>query len=198
MKIISVAVYTYNELTPAAQEKAREWYREASQGDDWWSQQVIEDAQQCALCMGLTVDKVYFSGFSSQGDGACFDGSWRADKVIPCTVVKHAPLDKELHRIAAEFERIAKLLPDASFKVKHDGRYYHRYETEFDVSWGDAAEDELRQTYEEELVEAARDFMQWIYRQLEKQWDYVNSDEAVAESIEANGYTFTTEGARFN
>ena len=37
----------------------------------------------------------------------------------------------------------------------------------------------------------------WLYRQLEREHEYLTSDEAVDESIIANDYTFTASGRRF-
>lgn len=37
----------------------------------------------------------------------------------------------------------------------------------------------------------------WLYRQLEREYDYLSSDEAVDETIAANEYTFTAAGRRF-
>jgi hypothetical protein len=51
--------------------------------------------------------------------------------------------------------------------------------------------------HDEELAEALRAFMKWIYRQLEREYDYLTSDEAIAESIIANEYEFTEEGERY-
>lgn len=49
---------------------------------------------------------------------------------------------------------------------------------------------------EEIVIEALRDLARWLYRQLEREYDYQTSDEVADESIEANGYTFTDEGRR--
>jgi hypothetical protein len=47
---------------------------------------------------------------------------------------------------------------------------------------------------EEELTEALRDFNRWIFKSLEKEYEYLMSDEQVDESIKANEYEFTKEG----
>ena len=39
-----------------------------------------------------------------------------------------------------------------------------------------------------------RHFADWIYKRLENEWEYQNSDEAVDESIICNGYEFTKDG----
>ena len=47
------------------------------------------------------------------------------------------------------------------------------------------------------VTDALRDLANWLYRQLEQEYDYLTSDEAVDETLIANGYTFTDEGRRF-
>lgn len=50
---------------------------------------------------------------------------------------------------------------------------------------------------EETIIEALRDLARWLYRQLEREYDYLSSDEVVDETISANEYTFTEAGRRF-
>ncbi len=202
MKIIETKVFEFDELDGAAKERARNWLREANQGDTFWQEHIIDDdAPTIGKLLGITVDKIYYSGFSSQGDGACFEGSWSASEVRVAALKQHAPKDAELHRIADEFERIAKLYAGSSFTVKHRGHYYHENCTSFEVRIADGDDNEIyenpAQEEEAALIEAAKDFMRWIYKSLEKECDYVNSDEQIEESIKANEYTFTAEGKRF-
>ncbi len=50
---------------------------------------------------------------------------------------------------------------------------------------------------EETVIEAMRDLARWLYRQLEREYDDLTSDEAVDEAIVANEYSFTVDGNRF-
>jgi hypothetical protein len=50
---------------------------------------------------------------------------------------------------------------------------------------------------EEGVAEALRDLARWLYRQLERAYDYAVSDASVDEPILANEYTFTAAGRRF-
>lgn len=50
---------------------------------------------------------------------------------------------------------------------------------------------------EDTMIEALRDLARWLYRQLEREYDYLSSDDVVDETIIANGYTFTEGGQRF-
>ena len=50
---------------------------------------------------------------------------------------------------------------------------------------------------EEAVTEALRDLARWLYRQLEREYEYLTSDAVVDEAIIANAYTFTASGRRF-
>ena len=109
---------------------------------------------------------------------------------------------RAIKRIAAVFGEIAKDYPEASFKVKHRGHYSHEYETQFDVSLGDTLDNlegitqEKYDAVADDLVGAARDLMRWIYRQLEAEYDYQMSDEAIDESIQCNEVEFNEDGSQ--
>jgi hypothetical protein len=44
------------------------------------------------------------------------------------------------------------------------------------------------------ISEVVKDLNRWLYRTLEKEYEYLSSDEAIIETIEANEYTFTESG----
>lgn len=225
MRTIETTVYQFTELSDAAKERAREWYRRGLDGDAFFAESVIEDAATIAEMMGLDLCKravklcgggtrqetaIYWSVFYSQGDGACFAGTWRASEVKPGAVASHvgdSEQCREVKRIAGEFEAIAKSFPAASFSVKHSGHYSHENCTEFDFNvrledadgnWVEMSpvQEQAANETEDALQEAAKDFMRWIYRQLEKENEYQNSDEQVDESIMANEYEFEEDGSR--
>lgn len=60
----------------------------------------------------------------------------------------------------------------------------------------DAAKNKAREWFRDGQMENAwmKDFARWIYKQLEPDWDYQTSDEAIEESINANEYEFTADG----
>ncbi len=83
--IIETTVYRFDELSDAAREKARAWYRDGGFDHDWYDA-VYEDFQRIAEFLGINFRtrsvhlmgggarqelRIFFSGFWSQGDGAC-------------------------------------------------------------------------------------------------------------------------------
>lgn len=202
MKTHEIKTYTFDELpTDAAKEKAREWGR--SNCDSWDASFTIEDAKRVLVLMGFDINRIYYSGFCYQGDGACFEGAWHARRAADALakVKGYAPLDEVLNRLAGECERIAQLFPNTYLKVEHRGHYYHEHCTNFTVCITDDNGNEIdsaaRESAEKDLIEVSKDAMRWIYRQLEKDYEHSQSDEVVDEMLEVNEYEFTEDGARF-
>lgn len=66
-----------------------------------------------------------------------------------------------------------------------------------DIAASRDAEQAVAAEDERQIVEAFRDLARWLYRQLEREYEYQTSDEAIDETILANEYTFTETGRRF-
>ena len=82
-------------------------------------------------------------------------------------------------------------------EASHRGRYYHEYTMSVDVSRFSRTGQPPTDDAEEVVTEIFRDLARWLYRQLEREYDYLSSDEAVDETIATNEYTFTAAGRRF-
>lgn len=187
-RIVQTEIFKYNELNEKAQQKARDWYRTIISEDSFWSESVIEDAKDIGKLLGITIDEIYWSGFWSQGDGACFEGKWAASDVDFKSLNTYIPQDKELQHIGGVLAGIKEDNPNGIASIAHRGFYYHSHSMEIDIDNVD------------EFVLVERSFIEfadWIYKCLEKEYEYANSDEQVAECILANDYEFTKDGKRF-
>ena len=212
---ITKTLYYYEDLDEKGKEKAREWYRTASEGDSFWSECVIEDAADMADILGIDFrtrrvklmgggtrmePAIYWSGFWSQEDGACFEGMYKYAKGSTESIRKAAPKDEELHKIADRLAAVqSRYFYQLIATVKHRGRYYHEHCTEIDVDLEEGTAVYNSRNFEEaceEVRDCLRDFMRWIYKSLEKEYVWFNSDEIVAENIIDNEYTFDEEGKR--
>ena len=200
--------YTFDELSADAKENAREWWR-SCESRDFDPDCTLDDAATIADLMGIDLRTrpvrlmnggtryapcILYSGFSSQGDGACFEGSYSYRKGSVAAVKAHAPLDKTLHDIVqglADIQREHFYQLGAS--VSHTGRYYHAHSTSIDVTY---AGDDYRDLgdADETVKDLLRDFMDWIYRQLEAEYSFAMSNESVDESIRINDYRFAEDG----
>lgn len=193
-----INVYKFDELpSERAKEKAREWWRTSSSSDTFWSECVIEDAQQCAEILGIEIGKarhskepsVYWSGFSYQGDGASFEGRYSYTKGAAKAIRAHAPQDSELHRIADRLQALQRrIFYRGVFDISQSGRYSH--EMTMRMEWREECPDDLA----DDFLEVFRDFARWIYKSLRDAWEWENEDGQVEENIRCNEYEFTAGG----
>lgn len=164
--------------------------------DNWWDCvecDFIEEMKQ----VGIEVDKVYFSGFYAQGDGACFVGAMGKSLTY---------LD---HHHQGQFPMIRKLIEvggDIYVTSTHTGRYYHAHSVTIIAEndhfyqcldakselqqavidqWDEALEKEMSDL-EEAVTDQWRAYMDDLYRRLEAEYDYLTSDDAVWDTLEAN------------
>ena len=126
-RTIKTTVYDVHELGERAKEKAREWYiYDVLSSSGIWYDQVFDDFEETCAILGITVLKrtqtcrinnrditrsqrcIWFSGFASQGDGACFEGDWRHAPAASRRIREHAPQDKKLHAIADALTKVQK------------------------------------------------------------------------------------------
>lgn len=203
-RTIEKTVYTFAELDSDAKERARGWFRGLGGPDDF--EHVIDDAVTAAALLGIEFDTrrgskqpaVYWSGFYSQGDGACFEGRYRYKPGAVKAMAKVFPTSKELNRIASELQEAQrKQFYKLEATMSHRGHYYHSGCMSVDVLHCEDNYRELGEA-EEDIQQLMRDFADWIYSQLDAYNDYYLSDEQVDESIIANEYTFGEDGTLEN
>lgn len=169
--------------------------------DDWYDC-VYQDFKERMTAIGIDVDNIYFSGFWSQGDGACFEGrieDWGK-------YLAHLGYDDPILITAAE--------DNWTYYWSHSGHYYHHKSVSYDEGlfsvenphtsgyYGgvDIPDDEQFRgavweaamskydvlALDAQIREDLEDHMKDLYRQLEQEYDYLTSDEAIIEWMEAN------------
>lgn len=206
MRIKETKVYPYDELSDAAKQKARDEHRRFL-GEVWDGEATLEDFQQIAPLLGVTLAKdrkgkpeIHYSGFWSQGDGASFTGEWHAADVQLGKLIEYAPQDLTLRQIADTLARLAVEYPGLWGRVERTSHHYAHERTVglTQLEQVDAEDHEVeilqRAAVEARLIDALRDLMRWLYRQLEADYEYATGDDAVVESIRANEYEFNAEG----
>jgi hypothetical protein len=117
---------------------------------------------------------------------------------MPRKLRAHAPQDAELHAIAdalqaAQRPNFYQLRAD----ITHRGRYNHKYCMAISVERDGPTAQDMTAGAEDAVITALRDLARWLYRQLEREYEYQTCDAVVDEAIIANGYTFTETGRRF-
>lgn len=211
-QVIETLVYRLAELDEPARERARDWYRVNAVDDDWYDFQ-FDDFTQISEILGLSLatrsvrligggsraePKIYFSGFSSQGDGACFEGDYRFARATLRRILAYAPKAVELHGIANRLvEAQRRNFYQLTASIRHTGRYCHEYSMQIAVRRHSPTGQDVSLADEEIVIDALRDLARWLYRRLEAEHDYLTADAQVDEAIHANDFSFTEYGRRF-
>ena len=211
-RTVETVVYAIEELTETAKESARAWYRGSCLEHEWYDA-VFEDFEAISRILGVTLrtspvrlygggtrekPHLFFRGFSSQGDGASFEGQYSHARGAARAIRAHAPKDDELHRIADELQAAQRRnFYQLHTSIRTCGNYCHEHSMAIEVERDSPTWQPPTDGAEDAVIEALRDLARWLYRQLEREYEYLSSDAAVDEAIAVNEFTFTAEGRRF-
>lgn len=201
---ITKDVFSFDELSDEAKERARDWYRGCIDELDF-DCEIDEFATICDI-IGIDLDthevklmggktrrepNIYWSVGYCQSDYAAFEGRYDYK----------ATAERELRKINDDdawapiriAKALAKIQADNAFGLTAVIKYTDYYG--FSVTVRDRRNEDRTVEEEDAVEELLRDLAHYLYRQLRDQSDYLHSDEAVDESIEANGYEFTEDGS---
>jgi len=178
---------------------------------DWWDA-VHDDFNEICNILGIELNKREPSstGFSSQGDGASWTGKYFAQTTrfvwpdgplrprstydtAPAAIREHAPEDEKLHSIADRLCLLSRIYTPVFAKVGRGSSHYVHDNTmqisEWEFDDEERNEDvpqEIAAHIEQELLDVFQELARWLYKTLEAEYYYLTSDEAVAETLEAN------------
>lgn len=215
MRTIETTVYKFAELpTEKAKERARQWYREHNLDYDWWEYtydwyaNILAALGVCpkqkptgrkknkdGVMVNVYGPAFYFSGFWSQGDGASWEGDYHYRTGWRKLLAKETS-DKDLFLIGEKLQDIQKRnMYQLRARVYTRGHYSHSNTMHMDQLWRDDDKGVVEYfSTETEVLRIFRDLADWLYARLEEEYDHLQSDEVVDESMEANGYEFEENG----
>ena len=179
MREITVKVYAFAELSDDAQERALNAFRDINVEHDWW-RDTYDTIRAAGELLGLEIGKIRFDT-----DSYCtFDAHYRYVCGAVNAVRKEFPWADDLCKIAKDLQALQKRhFYSLSCAVTED-RDTNRYRC---FRFGE--------DYEcEDLGNILDDFAHWARVLLRNEYEYLTSDEAIKEMIEANEYEFTEDG----
>ena len=208
MRTQTTTIYKFDDLSDEAKQTAIDSNRSWSVQDfEWWDSS-FESFAEAADLFGLDIRQtrkslmggghrydptIFFSGFSNQGDGACFEGCYAYKKGALKATKQVFPTDSELLRIVRDIQALQQRnFYQLTATAKHRGHYNHSGCMDVTVDRADGKA--VSGDDEESLKQLMRDFADWMYFGLEKEYNYLTSDEAVVESLRANEVEFTEDG----
>lgn len=188
MQTISVELFSVNELSEKARQKAIEKYRNYGDVDLTCTVEYIEEI---LTCLGFESPKISYTGFCSQGDGLSFTSdNWQYKKGM-LDSIKQATTNKDVlewaHCLYSEskdtFFRLSFCVERISSRYSHSNTVtvanYHYDLSDKQIEWLNHIKNGLCLVF---------------YRMLEKDYDYQLSDEYIIESLSSNDVLFLESG----
>ena len=203
-----ITVYQFDELSESAKNTARDWFKS---GDEFDCECELDYAKSALELIGFENAEIRFSGFCSQCDGACFKSTidlpkllaWLDDRI---DTSEFGNWFDGLHFDGFDlpaFQWLASsddFLNSVDYRCEFtDSRYSHEYCARVSAnelgSHSDAIDEKIEQL--RESIDSLRIALsRKIYRLLESEYEYHQSDEYVDECIQANEYEFDINGER--
>lgn len=168
---VTTNIYTYDELSDDAKQRAREWYCEGALDHEWWDC-TYEDAEN----IGCKIES-----FDCDRGEIDLRATEYDETVATCILRDHGD-SCDTYQTAVRYKKALEKLRDAALAAPTEGHDDAYYLDEYEDEAGGEFIKELGQDY---LV------------MLRKECEYLTSEEAVEESILANGYEFTEDGERY-
>lgn len=212
--------YSFEELSPAAQQNALDNNRDINVDYDGWEDGVTERFKEDMREIGIDDIEISFSGFYSQGDGASFTsedidtrklfneiGIKSDDALNMETDDERAKgQHKEFYDLLDTMEDIGQVernrIKPEEIRVtieRTDNRHVHYNTVRANVEiWDEPDGWEEPYGFTDKLEDAVTEYIRGLckdlYRNLEKEYDFLTSDEAVKETLVDNDYEFDEDG----
>lgn len=195
-------VYNFEELSKESQQKAIENLRDINVNYEDWDECVLDDQKEKLEDLGFTGElEICYSGFGSQGDGASFTcKDINFAKVIPAIggyKFKHKALEKLF------YQNCKGSVDRGNWRYVHEHSTNCNYAVDFYTFSGYqhpriyATLEDIAARLEGQIKDYIVELNKAIYRAIKSEYEALQTDEAIRDTIEANGYEFTEDGTLY-
>jgi hypothetical protein len=204
-----IEAYQFHELSDKAKDAVR---LKLTPSHDWWDH-IYDAAIEEGKELGFEIEKINFSGFYAQGDGACWQGAVN----MRVWLERNRPVDTHAHIALALIEdgwvnrRLCISTRSNHYShsntMNHDGLELVEPEDDSRIHTKGLFEgSNVRELFDTigcgywdsiavDMLADARDYADTIYKRLRDDYEWLMSDEYLTEMCEANEYLFDAEGS---
>ena len=177
-------LHQFGELSDDAQQRAIESLYNINTDFDWW-EFACETIQKAGECLGIACTVSDFDLDRGAHVGLCGGYSYRKNWRAALRAEFGGDGLLELERLGARLQAVQKRMFWSGCASLESGRYGTRYSA--DSEQGD-------QCAVDDLINELREFEHWALTLLRHEYEYLISEEAIIETIEANAYEFDENG----
>lgn len=207
----TVNLYQFDELSPKAKERARDWWRESEAQDFGAHGDIYEPIETAAKILGIEFkthavplhgggtryeSDIYWT-LHVQGAGASFNATYSYAKGSAKAIRAEFGTDKTLYAIADDLADIQKRYAYRVAAVISSDSRYHSTDVECEIDGARViTEREVSQADSDAMRDVFKRFARWMYETIDEDYNSRMEDDYVDDSIKANEYTFTVDGKR--
>lgn len=203
-----ITVYSVDDVLnmPELKEKVLENHRHFNVEFRGWHDFIIDEWEESLENYGFVSPEIIYSGFWSQGDGASFTCNCVDIAIFLEKCSNEVDLTEKQKRLLLalikDYDVFGFAVKRRSYHYYHehtvyvdseDGLYYFQQKAPRLANLLENAMQKMERVIAEKVVELSRQ----IYHELEKEYEYLTSDEAIIESLRCNAYEFTENGKIF-
>ena len=179
MREMTTMVYSFNELSDDAKKRALNAFRDINVEYDWWDG-AYDTIRAAGELLGLDIDRIHFDAYLY----CIFDANYEYVRGAAKAIQAEFPRATDLHDVARKLQDLQKRHFYSLSCAVTKGRSMNYYRC---FRFGE--------DYEcKDLGDIIDDFAHWARVLLRDEYEYLTSDDAVKETIEANEYEFTEGG----
>ena len=200
MTEVTIKVYSFNELSEEAREKACQQVGDSLTANNWWYSNTFD--LFVARCkdygMEVDVDDIHFTGFGSQGDGASFVcDDIDVEKLLQSLDIKMN--DEDALKVLDYIYEVN--IIRTSYRAYHEQTVHVELLIDEDALVEEEEEGIIRDiadTLEFKLEALKDDLCQQLYEELRQEYNYFHSAEYVDELAYYNKMLFLEDGTIYD
>lgn len=207
MKKITITLYSFEELPQTIQKQVTQKLSSINVDNSFWYEYSYDHFQNLCALLGIAIEprSLHFNGFYAQGDGSCFQADVDLTKLIEgignrawIALMPESELEIQVPGISPRlFSLIKKAGIDTSAKIHSHSNgigiaagINWDYESSKNLSNIDKAFSDLEGWFQK----TAKTLNDYLYMNLQTEYEFLTSEQSVAETITANEYLFTIDG----
>lgn len=201
MKKVTIEVFSFEELSNEAKEKARQWYREDLSQE--LSEVEVNAKYDLTHKFGIEAEDVFWLDPYSQGYSAYINtGTFVDDWEVIEKAMKHSGLDNKLEVLNNNFDNF----DIATLQINNSGLMGYRTSHVEQLGFSNYAEDEGLFEQLEDIFLDLTDIINkwfndevntWLYNNVREMVEEVTSDEYIDERMQENDWDFKKDGTYF-
>jgi len=177
MEQVTINAYKFDELTEKAKERAMEWINEGTFSDSFWSESVTDDAKTIGAIFGLDIDSIYWDQYLF----VTIDAHYSYAKGWKKKLKEYAPEPcvMEIGQALQHLQKCHKWGYSANISQTRSISLY--VESNFPEA-------------DKDFSDIVKSFCQWIGHNLQKEMDYLESEDYAKDTAETNDWRFDEKG----